>query len=1044
MAATTQILYNSPALHSLKREQLVKLCKTHSLKANGKNTELIERLKKHAFELGQETFLDSKNAEHQKENIHDVLKGQIPRPSEQWEVVMEDIQEVPEPIGTMSSKGTFTSTRGGAEEFGSKTSTVSSSIRALATSLGIKRTSDKANASLNKHAVPFEDLPPPDALPRTEPAPLSTPDVEALKEAARAAADDGDGDVSMSAPVPGSPSRPGAPAPANARLSMGQGPTTTIRLINPTSPTAFEAPGTPVLPTFQTNFDLVLGSLNPTTTPGQVVSVWPASPSSPPSRLYPSIPFEDLLAAKASSVAPGDDLDMPGGLGESEAPTTQGTPAKKSGQPLLKGTPKPVDTPDIFSPMRPAAARATATANTDANKLGIPRSEPFLFGSPLPRNSLSNQQFSETAQSLMQEMRRRLAEQNKDNASEQKLSGGSVPPIFGLIDKGQAVGKQGSPDRFEKAHEVQFNKMDSIANHYAAKRPVAPGASAGRPASKKRKSDALGLGHAPGIKRKSSAAGTRVISNGARKRMAVPGGFGADDDDDEEDEDPGDRRSSKRVRVSEVDGVHHGKRVSIAPPASVIQACADAGEQEAKKQKEREAIRRKLDANKARRRSSRGRVSVGGKTAIPKAKSSRFGFLSSAKTLVKNVWNMGGGSAATSKPTPAASSSIPVAKPTQAATAAKATTTITAQPTVQNPSMRSTTSTARKSSISTSNKLQKPRPESQAASSRGIGSVKSSRSSTAQTRAPIPSFASPPSGTASSRMSTSTVASKIPSRPGSIAGASSLGVRTSLATKSQGPASSIGTRRSIATTSNSTSTKTSTSDPSLGPRERDSRSRTSSLLAPTASSLARMVAKPESGTAGRQTALPSVAEQPVNRPAKKSVASATKAALNAVTNSPRSPRSPRPTKIFAQPLTADTFSSPVSQSSPVHHTSLGAAATVLSSPSRIPTAVPPRPKGLIAKKPRISRTRVIAKIGAQRESTQPAGPSALAPAPRVRSSVGARKSLGGVKTGHASAGGEAAKLAAKKRARQSEYARRRSRASGRASMIDEDVMDVDV
>ncbi|TFY51981.1 hypothetical protein EVJ58_g10270 [Rhodofomes roseus] len=169
-----------------------------------------------------------------------------------------------------------------------------------------------------------------------------------------------------------------------------------------------------------------------------------------------------------------------------------------------------------------------------------------------------------------------------------------------------------------------------------------------------------------------------------------------------------------------------------------------------------------------------------------------------------------------------------------------------------------------------------------------------------------------------------------------------------------------------------------------------------------------------------------------------------------ITNSPRSPRSPRPAKIFTQPLTADTFRSPTSQNSPVHHTSLAAAATALASPSRIPTAVPPKPKGLIAKKPRISRTRVIAKLGSQRDGTQPAAPSALAPAPRMRSSMGARKSLGGVKTGRASAGGEAAKLAAKKRARQSEYARRRSRAGeglksplGRASMADDSAMDID-
>lgn len=125
MAATTQILYNSPALRSLKRDQLVKLCKTHSLKANGKNTELIERLKKHALELGQETFFDNadtpdKARQKEKENINDGFKMQMPRPSEQWEIVMEDIQEVPEPLGTVSSKGTITGIRGGGDEFGSK------------------------------------------------------------------------------------------------------------------------------------------------------------------------------------------------------------------------------------------------------------------------------------------------------------------------------------------------------------------------------------------------------------------------------------------------------------------------------------------------------------------------------------------------------------------------------------------------------------------------------------------------------------------------------------------------------------------------------------------------------------------------------------------------------------------------------------------------------------------------------------------------------------------------------------------------------------
>ncbi|GAA5986208.1 hypothetical protein JCM5350_006541 [Sporobolomyces pararoseus] len=45
------ILGNSPALHSLKRQQLIQLCKQFNLKANGKNVELIERLKQHGKDL---------------------------------------------------------------------------------------------------------------------------------------------------------------------------------------------------------------------------------------------------------------------------------------------------------------------------------------------------------------------------------------------------------------------------------------------------------------------------------------------------------------------------------------------------------------------------------------------------------------------------------------------------------------------------------------------------------------------------------------------------------------------------------------------------------------------------------------------------------------------------------------------------------------------------------------------------------------------------------------------------------------------------------
>ena len=118
MSTTTHILFNSPALHSLKRDQLVQLCKHHSLKANGKNTELIDRLKQKATELtelGQlpEEALD----ENERDETGASIRSHLSRPSEQWEMVMDDIEEVDEPMGTMSSMGTLRS-NGTAGEFG--------------------------------------------------------------------------------------------------------------------------------------------------------------------------------------------------------------------------------------------------------------------------------------------------------------------------------------------------------------------------------------------------------------------------------------------------------------------------------------------------------------------------------------------------------------------------------------------------------------------------------------------------------------------------------------------------------------------------------------------------------------------------------------------------------------------------------------------------------------------------------------------------------------------------------------------------------------
>lgn len=136
MSTTTQILFNSPALHSLKRDQLVKLCKIHSLRASGKKKELIERLQLHAKTLPLDDPLsiairsdnpDAKPAADSEDETSDYsregnastsINNTPSRPSEQWEVVMDTIAEVDEE--------TLRSNRGASDrqvgEFGTTTS----------------------------------------------------------------------------------------------------------------------------------------------------------------------------------------------------------------------------------------------------------------------------------------------------------------------------------------------------------------------------------------------------------------------------------------------------------------------------------------------------------------------------------------------------------------------------------------------------------------------------------------------------------------------------------------------------------------------------------------------------------------------------------------------------------------------------------------------------------------------------------------------------------------------------------------------------------
>jgi len=113
----------------------------------------------------------------------------------------------------------------------------------------------------------------------------------------------------------------------------------------------------------------------------------------------------------------------------------------------------------------PAAAPTPKPLRSPATQR-VSQSAPFVFGSPNSR--VSNAQFQNVASAVLDEMNRRLGATGTSTAADMKL----------LTDRGKlpAVGPSGtgqssaSTDRFAQAHEARFNKMDSILNHYAAKR----------------------------------------------------------------------------------------------------------------------------------------------------------------------------------------------------------------------------------------------------------------------------------------------------------------------------------------------------------------------------------------------------------------------------------------------------------------------------------------------------------------------------------------------------------------------------------------------
>lgn len=506
------------------------------------------------------------------------------------------------------------------------TATVGSSIKALANSIGKlkkghgskspKSTSsrngvakheatDAASDELETTAMRYDSLPP-----------SETPvdDVPLAFNPARMSIDGflGDGET----PLPGHALRPGVPAPENGRLSLGLNgapatptrPTTTIRLVgtkaagpepSTTATNNHLVSATPQLKPFKTNFDIIMGS--------------PA----PASSIYPTLTLNDLppsltSMAEASPVRPSSSTTnpLPGGATNSSA-TFPSTSTSES------------------------AAPALSRANDD----------PFVFGSPLPKHRVSDAQFKSAAASVLEEMNKRLHEGGVAGV-DTGLIGRLHPGAHKNADlssrdvKPLPKPKGEMKEKFDQAHQQQFQKMEGI-DAFVKRKESGTGArkeGANVPAAivgKKRKSSVI---PATGPRRPAGAraSGTRVISNGRRAR-AIPGAFGMEEDDEDEEppeangEHP-DERAGKRIRVASdatVESTNDGAESATATTSKQTEE-----EDAAAREKERQAIKRKLEMNKAKRRSSTGPGMHGRRSARTSIVGRSFLFFLRAKTIM--------------------------------------------------------------------------------------------------------------------------------------------------------------------------------------------------------------------------------------------------------------------------------------------------------------------------------------------------------------------------------------------------------------------------
>ncbi|KAG5337180.1 hypothetical protein C0989_010361 [Termitomyces sp. Mn162] len=818
--------------------------------------------------------------------------------------------------------------------------------------------------------------------------------------------------ISTFFPLPGHTLRPGLPAPADARLSLGLAepstptrhqPTTTIRLVSNPVSDVDSYHRTPQLQPFKTNFDLVFGSPQPS---GGFhgTSLWPSGEGQQKKGIYPPLPLDDLVSFSkedpdpvSSSTKPAlNDMDV-----DASTPTFLASP-KHAVPSLLSPTPK--------------STTITQLAVTD---------HPFIFGSPLPQHNVTNSQFKSAATSVLEEMNKRLKQDGIDGVGMDLIT--KLHPGAHAVGVGTLPPREKEPpkttiykDKFDKLHEEEFSKMEGIDSLVRRRALLAPKECA-RPVVKSRSSASGAAGRGVGRDRfgrriggengRLSAATMVNESRQRRRSRVVPGAFG----DEDEEEDEAGKEDAKPPESTKEEDKKGGVETKVEEDEEKVKA-----EEEERKQKEREAIKKKLEMNKARRKSSvagaKGRVSVGRggvlvkPQPVPQQKPSRFGFFSSAKSLVAKVW--GGGKAAssgtpkpaTTKGPKAASAPTPAPVPTYA------------------PAPKKALVSARSSTVTN---LTRARVSSLRGEKDKATTIMSSVTSSLCSRPPLPSMTPAPTPSTTTKSSITK-----PETGTSSQGISTLGTRSSFVSTSRssssGTVGSMGSKRMLGSHSSNAASATATVNPGSS-RLPSFRLSSSRLLAPTASSLAKATAN-KSSVSGLKPSLRSTAEGS-SAQIQKAQSSASET-LNMITNSPRKPGepwSPRPKRIFSKPLVMNSrIPTPTKKPPPT---------TSPETSKEVDTAMmglaPNRQRSLSGRKPRISRSKVIARLASQRAASASRPGLSRTPgakAGRTRSSLGvkAQRSSYSGKSMSVKGPEESVLMSAKKRVRQGEYARRKS------------------